>query len=71
LPEGQRDRRTQAHARLELVEDFCRRTGYRYVVLDTTDRQAAARRLYEKNGYELVSAMPIPPLTLFFYRKEL
>lgn len=56
---------------LELAEEFCRGMAYRRIVLDTTDRQAAARLLYEKNGYALVGAMPIPPLTLFFYRKEL
>jgi GNAT superfamily N-acetyltransferase len=68
---GHRRRQGLGQRLLELVEDFCRRTGYRRIVLDTTDRQAAARRLYEKNGYELISAMPIPPLTLFFYGKEL
>ena len=56
---------------LELAEGFCRQMGYRRIVLDTTDRQAAARRLYEKNGYAPVGAMPIPPLTLYFYRKEI
>jgi GNAT superfamily N-acetyltransferase len=66
-----RRRRGLGQRLLELCEDFCRRKGYRLIVLDTTDRQAAARRLYEKNGYALVGAMPIPPLTLFFYRKEL
>jgi GNAT superfamily N-acetyltransferase len=68
---GERRRQGLGQRLLELVEEFCRRAGYRRVVLDTSDRQAAARRLYERNGYELVSAMPIPPLTLFFYRKEL
>ncbi len=68
---GGRRRRGLGQRLLELVEEFCRGRGYRRIVLDTTDRQAAARRLYEKNGYALVGAMPIPPLTLFFYRKEL
>ena len=68
---GDRRGRGLGQRLLELVEDFCRKTGYRRVVLDTTDRQEAARRLYEKNGYTVVSAMPIPPLTLFFFRKEL
>jgi ribosomal protein S18 acetylase RimI-like enzyme len=66
-----RRRRGLGQRLLELAEDFCRRKDYRLVVLDTTDCQAAARRLYEKNGYTLVGAMPIPPLTLFFYLKEL
>lgn len=68
---GGRRRKGLGQRLLELAEDFCRREGYRRIGLDTTDRQAAARRLYEKNGYALVGAMPIPPLTLFFYRKEL
>jgi GNAT superfamily N-acetyltransferase len=68
---GGRRRQGLGQRLLELVEDFCRQHSYRRIVLDTTDRQAAARRLYEKNGYTLVGAMPISPLTLFFYRKEL
>lgn len=66
-----RRRRGLGQRLLELVEEFARRQGYRRVVLETTDRQEAARRLYERNGYVLVEAMPIAPLTLFFYRKEL
>ncbi len=66
-----RRRRGLGQRLLELAEEFCRGRAYRRITLDTTDRQAAARRLYEKNGYSLAGAMPIPPLTLFFYRKEL
>lgn len=68
---GGRRQRGLGQRLLELAEEFCRRCGYRHIALDTSDRQAAARRLYEKNGYTPVGAMPIPPLTLFFYRKEL
>ena len=68
---GSHRRRGLGQRLLALAEDFCRRKGYRRVVLNTSDRQAAARRLYERNGYALASAMPIPPLTLFYYRKEL
>ena len=68
---GSRRRQGLGQRLLELAEEFCRREGYRGIGLNTTDRQAAARRMYEKNGYVMEAAMPISPLTLFFYRKEL
>jgi GNAT superfamily N-acetyltransferase len=54
-----------------VTEEFCRRCGYRRIILDTPDRQEAARRLYERNGYRLYSAMSLPGFALLFYRKEL
>ena len=56
---------------LEIAEDFCRSQGYKSIVLDTTDRQRAAQRLYEKNGYVRTGERPLGEMRMVFYRKEL
>ncbi len=55
---------------LEIAEEFCRAHGYRRIVLDTTDRQQAAQRLYEKNGYVRTGERPLGDMWVFFYEKE-
>ena len=39
-------------------EDFARAHGCRYLRIDTNERNAAARRLYHKLGYEEISVAP-------------
>ena len=57
---------------LETAETFCRENGYRRIILDTTDRQEAAQRLYESNGYHRTGERhPIPGIVTFDYAKEL
>lgn len=56
---------------LEVAEEFCRRQGYTRIVLDTTDRQEAARRLYERNGYVRTGERPLGEMRMVFYRKEM
>jgi aspartate N-acetyltransferase len=64
-------RRGLGQALLEVAEEFCRRQGYRRIVLDATDRQEAARRLYERNGYTRTGERPLGEMRMVFYRKEL
>ena len=39
---------------LATAEAFCRRAGYRRIVLSTSELQLAAAQLYHSSGYELV-----------------
>lgn len=66
-------RRGIARLLVEIAEDFCRRSGYSSIVLDTTDRQQPAQRLYESLGYTRTGSRWLEPLQthLRFYAKEL
>ena len=68
-----RDRRRQGLGQrlLELAEEFCRVQGYARIVLDTTDRMEAARRLYEKNGFAITHEMTLADRRIYYYAKEL
>lgn len=39
---------------LAAAEAYCRASGYRKIVLSTSELQVAARQLYETSGYRLV-----------------
>ena len=39
---------------LAAAEAYCRASGYRRIVLSTSELQVAARQLYEASGYRLV-----------------
>ena len=64
---------------LACAEAFCRDTGYRKVVLSTSELQFAAMRLYESSGYRLVrkeiaapaSHKSVGGLTRYHYEKVL
>jgi GNAT superfamily N-acetyltransferase len=60
-----------AQALLETAERFCRDQGYRRLVLDTTEHQTAAHRLYEKNGFVRTGERSLGPFRVFDYAKEL
>jgi GNAT superfamily N-acetyltransferase len=68
-----RDRRRMGlgQALLDAAEQFCRSHGYRRIVLDTTDRQQAARRLYEKNGYGRTGERRLGEMLMIYYEKRL
>ena len=46
-------RRGVGRALLAAAEAFCRRQGYRRLILSTSELQGPARRLYESSGYRL------------------
>jgi putative acetyltransferase len=66
-------------ALLATAEAFCRESGYRRIVLSTSELQVAARRLYESSGYRLVreeagaaaSHKSVGGLTRYHYEKAL
>jgi len=72
-------RRGIARALLAHAEDACRAQGFRKVVLNTSELQAPARRLYETSGYRyLASAAPsdtshkrVGGLARYYYEKRL
>jgi GNAT superfamily N-acetyltransferase len=66
-------RRGIARLLVEIAEDFCRRNGYQRIILDTTDRQQAAQRLYESLNYTRTHEEPLLALglTLIHYQKPL
>jgi GNAT superfamily N-acetyltransferase len=72
-------RRGIARALLQAAEAFCRESGYDRIELNTSERQAAARRLYEASGYRLLGTGVIAKtthkliggLTRYYYEKEL
>ena len=69
------DRRRQGIARvlLEIAEDFCRNAGYTRIVLDTTDRQEAAKLMYARHGYTETTNRWLEPIqtTIRYYEKHL
>lgn len=44
--------------------------GYESLHLDTTVQQVAARRLYEKNGYEEVGRGTVGPFSCLYYERK-
>jgi GNAT superfamily N-acetyltransferase len=60
-----------AQALLETAERFCREQGYGRLILDTTEHQTAAHRLYEKNGFVRVGERDLGPFRVIDYSKEL
>lgn len=64
-------RRGIAEALLETAERFCRKQGYRRLILDTTEQQTAAHVLYEKHGFVRTGERTLGPFRVFDYVKEL
>ena len=69
LPEHQRMGFGQAM--LDALERRARELGFAVLELDTTMQQVAARRLYEKNGYEQIGTSEWTHATSVLYRKRL
>lgn len=55
---------------LELTQ-YAKRSGYRWLYLDTTDRMVAARRFYERNGYHRCKRYNDNPQATIFMRKKI
>ncbi len=64
-------RRGVARLLLKTAEDFCREQGYSRLILDTTEQQTAAHKLYEKAGFARTGERLVGPFTVFFYAKDL
>lgn len=63
-------------ALLTAIEGKARELGFEKLILDTTYKQAAARKLYNRNGYQLVDRKEIAhpsgkTFDTFFYEKIL
>lgn len=58
-------------ALLHALEDFAVRHGYGELVLDTTDKMAAAARLYERNGYHRRERYNQNPQATIFMGKKI
>lgn len=56
---------------LEALEQQARELGYRLARLDTGDRQAAAKRLYEGAGYRPIADYNGNTVARFWFEKEL
>jgi GNAT superfamily N-acetyltransferase len=77
--ETSRRRRGIGSALLKTAEAFCRESGYDTIELNTSERQTAARRLYEASGYRLrgrgvvaeTTHKLIGGLTRYYYEKKL
>jgi ribosomal protein S18 acetylase RimI-like enzyme len=56
---------------LSTTEEFCRKAGYKRIVLDTTKDQVAAHALYEKHGFVRTGSRLIGVVPVYDYEKEL
>ena len=56
---------------LDTVEEFCRGQGYTRLILDTTEQQTAAHRLYERAEFVRVGERMLGPFRVFDYEKSL
>lgn len=57
---------------LEFLEKRAKEIGYKIIQLDTTVKQIAAQKMYEKNGYvEIRRETEGWPLEVIFYQKKL
>jgi GNAT superfamily N-acetyltransferase len=56
---------------LQEAESFANDSGYQSILLDSTEAMQAARRLYERNGYEPCERYNRNPQATIFMRKRL
>jgi len=64
-------RRGLAQALLDKAVEFCRDSGYDRVILDTTEQQMAAHKLYEGYGFERTGERMIGPFRVFDYEMRI
>ncbi len=64
-------RKTIARRLLTTAESFCRAQGYQRIILDTTEQQTAAHRLYERAGFKRTHERTLGPFRVFDYEKAL
>jgi GNAT superfamily N-acetyltransferase len=56
---------------LQTIERFCREQGYARIILDTTEQQTAAHRLYEAWGFTRTGERSMGAFRVFDYEKRL
>jgi GNAT superfamily N-acetyltransferase len=66
-----RQRRGYGSAILRALEARARELGYTRLCLDTTTRQAAAQRFYERHGYQVYGHKTWSEFDLLLYAKDL
>ena len=54
---------------LRHLEQIAKEKGYNELYLDTSSKQIAAQRLYEKNGYKKYKTVKEKMLDVYFYKK--
>lgn len=64
-------RKGVAKALLDEALDFCRTRGYGRLILDTTEHQTAAQRLYENAGFLKLGQRSLGPFVIYDYAIEL
>ncbi len=64
-------RRGLARALLDTAVEFCRESGYDRVILDTTEQQAPAHKLYEGYGFARTGERRIGPYRVFDYEMRI
>ena len=64
-------RKGVAKALLGEAVDFCRSKGYERLILDTTEHQTAAQRMYENAGFAKLGQRSLGPFTIYDYALEL
>ena len=64
-------RKGVAKALLDEAIDFCRTQGYERLILDTTEHQTAAQRMYESAGFAKLGQRSLGPFTIYDYALEL
>lgn len=60
-------RKGVARALLDEAITFCRSCGYEHLILDTTEHQVAAQRMYEAAGFRFTGERSLGPFTIYDY----
>ena len=64
-------RRGVARALLDAAVEFCRDAGYSRIILDTTEQQTDAHRLYERYGFTRTGERMLGPFRVFDHEMTL
>jgi len=64
-------RKGVAKALLDEGIDFCRACGYERLILDTTEHQTAAQRMYESAGFAKLGQRSLGPFVIYDYALDL
>ena len=56
---------------LNQLEEKTFQLGYTELCLDTTTKQIAAQKMYEKNGFDTTGRGQMPPFEVIYYHKIL
>jgi GNAT superfamily N-acetyltransferase len=64
-------RKGVAKALLDEAISFCRACGYGRLILDTTEHQTAAQRMYESAGFVRLGQRSLGPFVIYDYALEL